>query len=140
MKKYVESRIREIGGIEYVGPVFGNTKSQFLSSIDLLVFPTRYLNEAQPLIIYEAQAMGVVVSASERGCIAQMISADLRLDPIAADLSRIVEQVLVWESFPERFVSVLREAQYRRFALFEQQLADSARFRDIFSMYSYTSQ
>ena len=80
VKHYVEERVAEIGGIEYVGPVFGESKSRFLSSIDMLVFPTRYLHEAQPLVVYEAQAAGVVVSASDRGCIAQMIPAGLRLE------------------------------------------------------------
>ena len=135
IKKYVEGRIREIGGVEYVGSVFGDSKSQFLSSIDLLVFPTRYMHEAQPLVVYEAQAAGVVVSASDRGCIAQMIPSGLQLDSTASDLSGIVEQILAWETTPGSFLPILREAQTRRFELVEQQLADSVRFRDIFSLY-----
>lgn len=135
IKKYVETRIREIGGVEYVGPVYGDNKSHFFASIDLLVFPTRYLHEAQPLVVYEAQAAGVAVSASDRGCIAQMIPAGLLLDSSASNLSGIVGQILSWETAPERFLPVAREVQSRRLEFVEQQLADSVRFRNIFSVY-----
>ena len=135
VKHYVERRIAEIGGIEYVGPVFGDNKSRFLSSIDVLVFPTRYLHEAQPLVVYEAQAAGVVVSASDRGCIAEMIPAGLRLDSTASDIIGIVEQILAWEATPALFLPVMLEAKNRRLALAEQQLAELLRFRDIFSLY-----
>ncbi len=135
IKQYVEGRIRDIGGVEYVGSVFGDEKREFLSSIDLLVFPTRYLHEAQPLVVYEAQAAGVVVSASDRGCIAQMIPAELRLDSTASDLGRIVEKISTWETVPELFLPILRQAQDRRLDLAEQKSADSARFRYIFSAY-----
>ena len=134
-KRYVEKRIKDIGGVEYVGSVFGEEKREFLSSIDLLVFPTRYLHEAQPLVVYEAQAAGVVVSASDRGCIAQMIPAQLRLDSTASNLGRIVEQISTWETAPDLFLPILREALHRRLELAEQKSADSARFRDIFSVY-----
>jgi glycosyltransferase involved in cell wall biosynthesis len=135
VKRYVEERIREIGGIEYVGPVFGDSKSKFLSSIDLLVFPTRYVHEAQPLVVYEAQAAGVVVSASDRGCISQMIPAGLQLDSTASNLGGLIEQILNWETTPERFLPILRAAQNRRLELLEQLSAESLRFREIFSIY-----
>ncbi len=135
VRHYVETRIADIGGIEYVGPVFGDGKSRFLSSIDMLIFPTRYVHEAQPLVIYEAQAAGVVVSASDRGCIAQMVPAGLRLDSVASDIGGIVEQMLVWEAAPELFLPVMREAKKQRGELAGQQLAESVRFRDIFSLY-----
>ena len=135
VKHYVEERVAEIGGIEYVGPVFGESKSRFLSSIDMLVFPTRYLHEAQPLVVYEAQAAGVVVSASDRGCIAQMIPAGLRLDSTASDIGGIVAQILAWEATPALFLPVMQEAGNHRLQLAEQQLAESQRFRDIFSLY-----
>jgi glycosyltransferase involved in cell wall biosynthesis len=135
IRNYVELRIEQIGGIEYVGPVFGDAKSQFLSSIDLLVFPTRYLHEAQPLVIYEAEAAGAVVSASDRGCITQMIPESLRLDSTASDLSGLIDKILVWERSPELFLPVLQEAQKRRAGLFEQQLANSERFLATFLLY-----
>lgn len=57
----------------YLGPVYGESKYKFYESIDLLVFPTRYENEAEPLIIYEAAEQGVPTIANARGCIASMV-------------------------------------------------------------------
>jgi glycosyltransferase involved in cell wall biosynthesis len=135
VKKYVETRIAKIGGVEYVGPVFDENKAKFLSSIDLLVFPTRYVNEAQPLVVYEAQAAGVVVSASNRGCISEMIPAELLLDAEASDFGGMVKLILTWETAPKLFLPTLREAVERQVKLAEQQLADSRKFRSIVSLY-----
>lgn len=58
------------GGFEYRGPVSGAEKDAFYRDIDVFVFPTRYRNEAQPLVLFEAMAAGVPVLAYDRGCIA----------------------------------------------------------------------
>ena len=57
------------GAVEYRGPVEGEAKAAFFRDIDVFVFPTRYKNEAQPLVLFEAMAAGVPVLAYERGCI-----------------------------------------------------------------------
>jgi glycosyltransferase involved in cell wall biosynthesis len=57
------------GRLTWVGPVYGQAKSAFLSSLDAFVFPTRYANEAQPLVLLEALAAGTPILAIERGCI-----------------------------------------------------------------------
>ncbi|SEK13226.1 glycosyltransferase family 4 protein [Paraburkholderia diazotrophica] len=54
---------------DYVGPVSGKEKTKFYESIDLLVFPSRYENEAEPLTVIEALGFGVPVIASDKGCI-----------------------------------------------------------------------
>lgn len=135
MEKYIGRRMSDVGGVEYVGPVFGDDKSRFLSSIDVLVFPTRYINEAQPLVVYEAQAAGVVVSASERGCIAQMIPAELRLDSTASDLSKLVEKIIEWEEAPELFLAVQRESLQHRIEMENQRSNEAIRFNNLLSVY-----
>ncbi|NUB21231.1 glycosyltransferase [Azospirillum formosense] len=57
------------GDVEYRGPVDDEAKAAFYRDIDVFVFPTRYRNEAQPLVLFEAMAAGVPVLAYDRGCI-----------------------------------------------------------------------
>ncbi|WP_175429633.1 glycosyltransferase family 4 protein [Azospirillum argentinense] len=57
------------GDVEYRGPVDDDAKAAFYRDIDVFVFPTRYRNEAQPLVLFEAMAAGVPALAYDRGCI-----------------------------------------------------------------------
>jgi glycosyltransferase involved in cell wall biosynthesis len=59
--------------VRYVGPVYGDEKSRFYEDLDVLFFPTRYGNEAEPVTILEALGHGVPVIAFSRGCIASMV-------------------------------------------------------------------
>lgn len=132
IEDYIKRRASEIGGIEYVGPVYDDAKVHFLSSIDVLVFPTRYVNEAQPVVIYEAQMAGIIVAASSRGCIANMVSEELLLDPSASDLDRIAEQILAWERSGADFQAVLNETKRNRAALLIQREDDARKFLGLF--------
>lgn len=132
IEHYIKRRANEIGGIEYVGPVYDDAKVHFLSSIDVLVFPTRYVNEAQPVVIYEAQMAGIIVAASSRGCIANMVPEELLLDPSASDLDGIAEQILVWEKSVADFQAALNEAKRNRAALLVQREDDARKFMDLF--------
>jgi glycosyltransferase involved in cell wall biosynthesis len=59
--------------VDYVGPLYGEEKERFYRQLDLFLFPTRYANEAEPLVIYEALRRGVHVIACDRGAIAEML-------------------------------------------------------------------
>jgi glycosyltransferase involved in cell wall biosynthesis len=132
IEHYIKRRANEIGGIEYVGPVYDEAKVHFLSSIDVLVFPTRYVNEAQPVVIYEAQMAGIIVAASSRGCIANMVPEEFLLDPSASDLDRIAEQILAWENSDADFQTVLNETKCSRGALLVQREDDAKKFLELF--------
>jgi glycosyltransferase involved in cell wall biosynthesis len=54
---------------EYRGSAHDEKKQAFFRDIDVFLFPTRYRNEAEPLVILEALAAGVPVIAFSRGCI-----------------------------------------------------------------------
>ena len=53
----------------YDGAVYGAQKAAFFSEIVVFVFPTRYKNEAQPLVLLEALAAGCIIATISRGCI-----------------------------------------------------------------------
>lgn len=138
VRQYVEARMRTIGGVDYVGPLYGEEKTSFLRSIDLMVFPTRYINEAQPLVVYEAQAAGILVAASDRGCIAQMLgpASRLLLDPSASQLAPVAEQLVAWENDRTAFRTALSEAQRNLSIMREQQQTDRTYFRSLLLPYS----
>lgn len=52
------------------GPLYGEEKARFYAGIDAFVFPTDYVNEAQPVVLLEALSVGAAVLATARGCIA----------------------------------------------------------------------
>lgn len=73
----VESRIAAVNShqLSYGGPVADNLRmASVLRETDILVFPSTYEFEAQPLILVEAIAHGVVVAAYDVGGVADIVS------------------------------------------------------------------
>ncbi|MEM6483714.1 MAG: glycosyltransferase family 4 protein [Pseudomonadota bacterium] len=72
---YVEDTVRDNPDfITYLGPVYHERKEQFFAGLDLFVFPTKYRNEAQPLVILEALSHGIPVAAYATACAASDLS------------------------------------------------------------------
>jgi glycosyltransferase involved in cell wall biosynthesis len=65
--------------VVYRGPLYGAQKDAFFRDIDAFLFPSRYANEAQPLVLFEAMAAGVPVVATCRGCIGDDVPAEAGL-------------------------------------------------------------
>jgi glycosyltransferase involved in cell wall biosynthesis len=101
----------ELGAaLEYRGPVYGSEKEKFFEDIDIFLFPTRYENEAQPLVVLESLAAGVPVVAMARGCIAD----DLGDGGIATlGPEEFIRHVLVMTSQAAQSPDFLREASAR---------------------------
>jgi glycosyltransferase involved in cell wall biosynthesis len=47
--------------LDYRGEVFGVAKASFFQACDVFVFPTRFSQEAQPNVLYEAMAAGAAI-------------------------------------------------------------------------------
>jgi len=77
---------------EWIGPVYGEAKSDFYASIDVFVFPSQYVNEAQPLVLLEAMAHGAAIIATGLGCTdcdhresPGVIASDFEFDALAVN-------------------------------------------------------
>jgi len=60
----------------YHGTVTPTTKTALLRASDLMIFPSRYANEAQPLVVLEAMAHDVPVISSNVGTLGDIIIED----------------------------------------------------------------
>jgi glycosyltransferase involved in cell wall biosynthesis len=74
LQPILTERLRKAPWVDYVGPVYGDDKSRFFNQVDVLVFPTRYINEADPRVVIEALAHGTAVVALNRGCVNATLS------------------------------------------------------------------
>lgn len=76
----LQSLLREYPNeVEYLGPLYGAEKDEFYRRVHLFLFPTKWTQEAQPNVIYEAFAGGASVIAFGRGSIPEMVPPDLGL-------------------------------------------------------------
>ena len=73
VKDFFGKRIKEFSNVDYRGPVYADSKKHFFESIDVLFFPTRYVNEAEPVTILEALGHGIPVISFSRGCIKEVV-------------------------------------------------------------------
>ncbi|RQS31144.1 glycosyltransferase family 4 protein [Burkholderia sp. Bp8990] len=75
IREQFEFCVRSGERINYIGPAYNEKKESFFRSIDLLVFPSAYENEAEPLTIIEAMSRMIPVIATSRGCIRSLLVA-----------------------------------------------------------------
>ncbi|KRA45698.1 glycosyltransferase family 4 protein [Devosia sp. Root635] len=100
---------------QYLGPVYGADKAKFFEQVDVLLFPTRYKNEAEPLVIFEAARAGTLVIASDRGCICEQIADRDLVVPDADDfVQRAAGRVGTWIDDPAAFATAWRTTESMR--------------------------
>jgi glycosyltransferase involved in cell wall biosynthesis len=124
--KAVETTIAEYPSVRYAGPVYGDAKREFLDSLDVLLFPTTYPNEAEPLVILEAIAAGIPVIAWDRGCIGETFSvgaegASVTVSRECSFTETALAQLRQWIASPALFEKA-SERSRKRF----EELADGA--------------
>ena len=111
IKERFEARLDSFANVTYVGGVYGQQKQGFLSSLDLLLFPTRYANEAEPVTLLEALQCGVSVVAADRGCIIGMVPALCgRVVPITQFTAAVVQTVKAKSEAEPQAAASLRAA------------------------------
>jgi glycosyltransferase involved in cell wall biosynthesis len=74
LQRAFEQRLRGMRNVVWLGAVHGEARTNFYARLDLLVFPTVFVNESEPLVILEALAHGVPVITTPRGCIASSLA------------------------------------------------------------------
>lgn len=122
----VKGELESLPNVSYEGALYGAQKDEFFSRIDLLLFPTKYRNEAEPVTIHEAMRLGRPVIAWERGAIAEIL--DNRSGAMVCATSPFVDTAIsaidAWLESPEQFA----ETSGRALESFAQ-LRESARDR-----------
>jgi len=76
VKRFVLKEIKKHKNIKYLGSVYDKKKDKFYRDLDVLLFPSYYKNEAEPLVIYEAQSHNILVISNSLGCTPAMIEND----------------------------------------------------------------
>lgn len=107
----------------WLGSVYGDEKKAFFDSIDVLMFPSQYANEALPVTICEALAAGVPVLATDRGCIPDQLAGTGWVFTEDAFRTQAVEQIARWSQDQVSFARA-SDAAYARFTT--QRDADAA--------------
>lgn len=118
--------VQGLPNLEYVGPVYGESKEIFFENIDAFIFPTRYRNEAEPLVILEALRYGRPSIAFARGCIGSLLEAGAGIAvPIEADFASFaLPEILRWRRESQAFASACDNA-FRRYMSLQQAAADA---------------
>ena len=111
----VRSRLHSLPHVKYVGPQYGSDKEAFYRTIDVLIFPTKYINEAEPVTIHEAISHSIPVIAYGRGCIPEIIGLDcgLVIDPVEPFAPKAADQLQRWSSDASKFREVSNAASAR---------------------------
>lgn len=70
IQRQFTERLAQCSFAVHLGALDEVAKADFFSRIDVLVLPSKYVHEAEPLVMIEALAHGVPVLATRRGCVA----------------------------------------------------------------------
>lgn len=123
---HLDRAAQELGELfEYRGPLAGEAKHAFFMEITHFVFPSRYVHEAEPLVLYEAMAAGAVCVATRRGSISEQLAGSRALLAHSAE-SFVGETLpaLVGASVSAAASQESRQAYLRALSESESQLAD----------------
>jgi len=112
------------------GPLYGKEKFKLMSNSDIFVFPTKYENEAFPLVILEAMEAGMMVVSTDVGGIPDIVLHGKTgfivkpndVDTLVQHLEYLVENISILRKMKE--ASRLRYEKYYTYDVFEQNMAN----------------
>ena len=102
--------------VRYLGPLYGEAKEKFYRELDVLLFPTRYVNEAEPLVIHEALREGVFTIACNRGAIAEILANGAGVAVAATEFVETAARWLAEASAEPTKLHAARQASRRQAA------------------------
>ena len=105
VEKYVLEKVNNSSAIKYIGPIYNQKKYEFFNDINVLLFPTQYKNEAEPLTIHECFSYGIPVISLDRGCISE-IMRDFPIFCISEPLNYASESVKIIQNNFQTFDSL----------------------------------
>jgi glycosyltransferase involved in cell wall biosynthesis len=92
-RPHLDRAAHELGDLfEYRGPLSGEAKRAFFDEITHFVFPSHYIHESAPLVLYEAMAAGAVCVTTRRGSISEQLEGTASL--IAENQNSFVRETL----------------------------------------------
>jgi len=129
-ERAVNRRLQKLTTTQYVGPQYGADKDRFFDGIDVLVFPTSYVNEAEPLAILEALSRGIPIITYARGCIPEILTSECGkvIDQDEPFVPAALEQIKAWLDDPSAFAAASQAAITRFHQLYA---ANDARWRSL---------
>jgi glycosyltransferase involved in cell wall biosynthesis len=110
-----ERAIAEASGLlEYLGPLSGAEKTAFLDSLDVLLFPSSYRHEADPVAVQEALSRGVPIIYLSRGCLDETVGdAGVGLPQGTDFAASAVKTITEWRDNPGLLQQLRRSAARR---------------------------
>lgn len=102
--------------LDYRGAVQGSAKQAFFDDIDVFLFPTRYRNEAQPLVVLEALSRGIPCLARDQGYVGELVSgAGTTISSEVAYTEAALVYLHSWTQSSKRFRAA-QSLAWKRFA------------------------
>jgi len=74
-KELVLDAVKNIQSLHYLGPLYSEDKVNFYQCLDCFIFPSKYINEAEPLVLFEAAESSTLLIGSQRGCMKDVIDS-----------------------------------------------------------------
>jgi len=116
VKAVIDKALTDLDQVNYIGPLYGSEKDSFYQKLDAFIFPTKYVNEAEPLVLYEAAHHGAMLIGTQRGCMKKVITTlggySLSESP---SLSDSIADILTESHHKSEFSASDRQLRAKRF-------------------------